>query len=96
MKHFLVTCHQTNPDPEPQKSIGNVLESQFDFWAEEYDAGLYFISADKAAHEIIEIIRSELDLGLPDTLYVFEICKDWCHFGTTKVAREINARVGIS
>jgi hypothetical protein len=95
VKHYLVTLHQPNIDPDSDQTIDAVLTANFDHWAAEADQGLYFISSPLSAHGIREIIGSSLDIDLADTLYVFELGGDWSPHGTTDVAREIAKRVPL-
>lgn len=90
--HFLVTL-ASDGNPSLLEELSNVLAERFDFWASEFDEGLFFISSDESAEEILHALGEALDLDLPNTLYVFQLAGTWAGFGTTNVREALSERL---
>ncbi len=92
MKHFLVTLASTG-NPSLLGALSDILSEGFDFWASEFDDGLFFISSELSAEDIFDALSDSLDLDLPNTLYVFQLAGAWAGFGTTNVREALSERL---
>ncbi|RYD51248.1 MAG: hypothetical protein EOP83_23535 [Verrucomicrobiaceae bacterium] len=92
MRNYLVTFHDST-DPEAWAKLSETLKENYNLWAAEPDAGLFFIAADATAPQILEHLSDAYQTELAHTLYVFEITGEWDGGGTSDVMRAIQERV---
>lgn len=92
MKHYLVTFFHGG-FPDAVEAMMRVLEENFVLWGCEMDAGLFFISAEAVAPQVMERLSNAFELEMTQVLYVFEITPEWDSAGAMNVFREIEKRV---
>lgn len=92
MNNFLVTLFPDN-SPELLGQLSDILSTSFNFWACEFEAGLFFISADCSAEEIFEEVAPQLELDLPNSFFVFQLSGSWAGFGSTNTREALSARL---
>lgn len=92
MRHFLVTFFNSG-DHSRWDDFTEILKSKFGCWAAEPDQGLFFVSSELDAEEILQQIHSEMELSFAQFVYVFELTGSIAGFGTSNVLQAIEERV---
>ena len=82
MKDFIISFF---PDGAPDLlwRMAGVISSEFDVWAAEHDAGIFFISSELSAEEIFESLTSEVKLTDSAARFVFQFSGSWAGLANT-------------
>jgi hypothetical protein len=72
--------------------MAGIISSEFDVWASEHDAGVFFVSSELSAEEILEVLSSEVELPLTASLFVFQFSGSWAGFTNTTCRQALSER----
>ena len=92
MKHYLVT-HFAYTDHGQTERLIHILETHYDLWSSDPDAGLYFISSEDSAYDINHHLGDTLEGEGSITLFVFELSANWDGSGNSDTLAALRERL---
>jgi len=92
MNHYLIAFHSFERNSKRDK-LQDVLSTDYDLWASEYDEGLFFISSVLSSEEISEQLEEDVQRGVTETLFVFQLSGTWAGSGTINTCEALRERL---